>query len=131
MLVSEAENFWKENVLKRVAPPVDAYSAEVLAKLTPVSNGESIELDVRLLDSIENIEMLKNEIKRLELEKKVSENKLKEKLGENEIGIIGDRKVIWKTVSRTSVDSKKLKEEKPEIYDQYLKTTSYRKFDIR
>lgn len=131
LLVSESEKFWKENVLKRVSPPVDAYSADVLAKLTPVSNGESIELDEQSLTSIENIEMLKNEIKRLELEKKVSENQLKEKLGENEIGVIRDRKVIWKTISRTSVDSKKLKEEKPEIYNQYLKTTSYRKFDIR
>lgn len=56
---------------------------------------------------------------------------MKEELGENEIGVAGDRKVVWKTIERNSVDSKRLKEEQPEIYEKYLKTTSYRKFDIR
>lgn len=131
MLVDASSDFWNNNVLKRVAPPVDAKSSEVLAKLNPQSNGESIELKEGSIDTINNLDRIKDELNRLEIEKRIEENKLKEELGENEIGVAGDRKVVWKTIERNSVDSKRLKEEQPEIYEKYLKTTSYRKFDIR
>ena len=131
MLVDASSDFWNNNVLKKVAPPVDAKSSEVLAKLNPQSNGESIELKEGSIDTINNLDRIKDELNRLEIEKRIEENKLKEELGENEIGVAGDRKVVWKTIERNSVDSKKIKRKQPEIYEKYLKTTSYRKFDIR
>ena len=49
---------------------------------------------------------------------------------EYEIGIVGNRKITWKIVSKSSVDTKRLKEEQPEIYEAYLSESQYRKFTV-
>jgi predicted phage-related endonuclease len=44
-------------------------------------------------------------------------------LGDYETAYAGDIKVSWKTqAGRTTIDSKKLKEEHPDIYEKYSKT---------
>ena len=50
---------------------------------------------------------------------------------ENEIAYVKSRKITWKKVQRTSFDAKALKEEDPEIYNKYSKTTSIRMFKIK
>ena len=50
---------------------------------------------------------------------------------EHEVAILGDRKVIWKTQSRTTVDSTRLKEDDLELYKKYTKTTSNRVFKVK
>ena len=47
-----------------------------------------------------------------------------------EVAKIGDRKITWKTTSRNSIDSKKLKAEMPDIAAQYTKTSTSRTFRI-
>jgi predicted phage-related endonuclease len=43
-------------------------------------------------------------------------------MGEAESSYIGERKITWKAPKQSfTIDSKKLKEEKPDIYDQYKK----------
>ncbi|MDQ9760950.1 hypothetical protein RFZ45_19105, partial [Acinetobacter baumannii] len=81
MLVDASSDFWNNNVLKKVAPPVDAKSSEVLLKLNPQSNGESIELKEGSINTINNLDRIKDELNRLEIEKRIEENKLKEELG--------------------------------------------------
>ena len=49
---------------------------------------------------------------------------------EFEIAKIGNRKITWKNSSRTSIDSKKLKSEMPEIAEQFMKTSISRTFRI-
>ena len=45
---------------------------------------------------------------------------------------MGDRVVTWKAQEkRVSIDSKKLKEELPEIAEKYSKKSSYRVFKIK
>ena len=67
-----------------------------------------------------------------ELEKKKSEaaNKLKNYLKENESGTVGDRNISWKTVVKNSLDTTRLKAEKPEIFNSFLKESSYRRLSV-
>ena len=39
-----------------------------------------------------------------------------------------DFKITWKTYFKNSFDSKAFKEDIPELYEKYLKETSYKKF---
>ena len=49
-------------------------------------------------------------------------NELRAMLGDSEIGYAGDYKVTWKQqAGRTSIDSKRLKAEDPEMYNKYMK----------
>ena len=83
----------------------------------------------------ESLELLKrfDELKALkadvEAQSKEIQNKLCAMLGDNEIGVIGEgdneRKVTWKTVSgRTTIDSKKLKKDLPDIFEKYSKKSA-------
>jgi predicted phage-related endonuclease len=50
---------------------------------------------------------------------------------ENEIGIIGDRVITWKTVNQERIDSKSLKAEQPALYKQYANLSSHRRFSVK
>ena len=60
----------------------------------------------------------------------VPANRLKSYLGEAETGTVGERVVTWKQVSRSSIDTKRLKEEQPQVYDSYLTQSSYRRLNV-
>lgn len=65
-------------------------------------------------------------------EKEKLKNELKLLLGNAEHGVIGSRKVNWTAVAgRTSIDSKALKKDLPDVYSRYAKTGKpSRKFTI-
>lgn len=71
----------------------------------------------------------KSELKDQETELK---NKLKEELGDAERLVYGGQDLVtWKTHSRRRVDTKKLREEKPELASNYQTETSYRRFSVK
>ena len=55
---------------------------------------------------------------------------LKNYLKEAETGIVGNRKISWKQISKSSVDTKRLKTEKPDIYNDYLTQSQYRRLSV-
>ncbi|EOR20408.1 hypothetical protein A500_17275 [Clostridium sartagoforme AAU1] len=133
MLKDISMDFWENNILKKEAPAVDGSEAttEILKTMYPESNELEIELESDALELINKRGILKDEIKSLEAEVAECENKLKDLLKDNEVGVIEDRKVIWKSYTRTSLNSKSFKEEEPELYKKYSKVSNYRKFEIK
>lgn len=123
------QHFWEDHVVKGIEPPPDgseattAYFNEKFA----VSNGKTIELPEAALQACERYEQLAEQVKRLETEKNAVGNQLKGYMKENEVGIVGGRKVTWRPISKSMIDSRKLRDEKPDIYNAYLSTTSYRR----
>lgn len=60
------------------------------------------------------------------------DNKLLSQIGEAEVAYLDDKvAATWKMQTRTSVDSKRLKAELPEVYEKYLKTSSYRTLRVK
>ena len=66
-------------------------------------------------ESIKEYDEISSEISSLESRKKVIEHRLQSELKEYEIGFCKERKITWKNVTKTSVDTKRLKEELPEV----------------
>lgn len=133
-LMQIEKEFWEENIEKDIVPlpdGSDAYS-EYLKEKYKKSNGQEIELHF-LKNGTEKIlrhdEIVAN-IKELEVEKKSIEQEIQLHMEENEVAKIGDRKITWKTSSRNTIDSKKLKSEIPEIAEQFTKTSTSRTFKI-
>ena len=52
-------------------------------------------------------------------------------LGDNEVGIIGDRVITWKTISQERLDGKALKADQPSLYSKYANPSSYRRFSVK
>lgn len=133
-LMQIEKEFWEENILKDIVPlpdGSDAYS-EYLKEKYKKSNGQEIELHL-LKDGPQKLlryDEIVTDIKALETEKKLIEQEIQLHMEEFEVAKIGDRKITWKTSSRNSIDSKKLKSEMPGIAAQYTKTSTSRTFRI-
>lgn len=122
--------FWEHHVLAGVEPVADGSEATTryFNERFRNSNGETIELPDEVLPVCEEYDNLTRQIKELEMAKNAAANQLKSYLGEAEAGTVGDRKITWKSVSKNSVDTKRLKSEHPDIYTDCLTQSSYRRF---
>ena len=122
--------FWQNHVMGGVEPVPDGSEATTryFNERFRNSNGETIELPDEVLQVCEEYDNLTRQIRELETAKNAAANQLKSYLGEAEAGTVGDRKITWKSVSKNSVDTKRLKSEHPDIYTDCLTQSSYRRF---
>ncbi|MGL5153282.1 MAG: YqaJ viral recombinase family protein, partial [Clostridium sp.] len=102
MLMEVTNDFWENNVKLGAIPEVDGSEAstKLLNQTYPLSNGNEILLEENAVEFVEGRERIKVEIKKLEEDVLFFENKLKDMLGENEVGLVGDRRVMWKSYDR-------------------------------
>lgn len=133
MLINLEADFW-EHVQNMTPPPLDGSdaSAKFLAERFPNSVPASkVELpdtaDALLTQYDEACEQLEAVTER----KQEAENRLKEMLGDNEVGTANGRIVTWKSIVQDRLDSKTLKAEHPTIYQKYINKISYRRFSVR
>jgi hypothetical protein len=82
-------------------------------------------------DKIEELLSLKETIWELDERAKTLENEIKNELKDAEIGFVQNYQVTWKQFESTRVDTKKLKEQFPQVYEQVIKPSSYRRFNIK
>lgn len=124
--------FWETYVLGGVEPIPDGSYATTsyFNSRFSDSNGKTIELPKEALVACEEYERLSNEIKELETAKSAAANQLKSYLRDAEVGMVGERKIIWKQIYKNSLDQKRLKEEKPDIFEDYLTQSSYRRLSV-
>ena len=133
MLIELEANFWN-HVQMNTPPAMDgsAASAKFLSERFPNSVPKSqITLPDTAADLIQQYDAACEQLEAITEQKREAENKLKELLGENEVGTAGDRIIVWKSVSQERLDSKTLKAEHPTLYQKYANKTSYRRFSIR
>lgn len=127
-MMQAEKDFW-EYVEKQEAPPIDGTPAcsRTLDALYPDSNpDEDIDLTA-VSKALERRSEICQQIKELEEQKKACENAVKDFMQECEKGSCEGYKVSWKSQERTTLDSKKLAADYPEIdMTAYQKTTSSR-----
>lgn len=92
---------------------------------------EAVVLSDDLHESLARYDEISSSISKLKSEKDVIEHTIMSLMKENEIAYVKNRKITWKKSVRTSLDTKSLKEEEPEIYKKYSKITSSRMFKIK
>ncbi|PED34781.1 hypothetical protein COJ37_30290 [Bacillus cereus] len=133
-LVDIAKDFWLNNVKKNEPPMFDGSDAstELLKHLYPesitdsfVSLGKQEELLIEARDQVDR------EIKALQEQKAEYENKIKAKLGTNEVGGTENYKIYWKSYTTNRFDSKRFKAEHPDLFEQYVKESKSRKFTVK
>lgn len=133
LMIEREKDFWYNHVLAGQPPAIDGSTSatELLNKLYPTDNGETVMLDSETEQLIEAIESLKNEKKQIEEQLKAYENQLKMTLKDASVGLTQRFKVTYKTITQNRIDSKRLKEEHPEIYEKYLKPSISRRLTIK
>jgi len=133
-LIQAAADFWK-HVVDNTMPPVDGSEkcGEALANLYPESKGEeAIELPPTIKPSeLEYYFRMKAQVAEVEDDMRLVENKVKAELGDHARAWCGDYKVFWPTVTSRRLDTKRLKADHPDIYDEYAGESVTRRFTIK
>ncbi len=131
-LIRIEKDFWENNVKKGVIPSPDGskIADSVIAEYYKNSVPVTIPLtgfDEKLKRRAELMEVME----RMDTEKKQIEQELKLYLGEAEVAENSDYRVSWKSFSSNRLDEKRLKEERPEIYEEFKKQTTSRRFMVK
>lgn len=131
-LIRIEQDFWKNHVEKGVIPNpdgsklADSVIAEYFKETVPVTvplNGFNEKLKRR--------QELMEVISRMDTEKKQIEQELKLYMGEAEVAENDSYTVSWKAFHTNKLDVERLKKEKPEIYEEFKKETTARRFTVK
>ncbi|WP_292596920.1 hypothetical protein [Mesotoga sp. UBA6090] len=77
---------------------------------------------------MQELEALEDQAKELEKEIELRKNKLKEHLGDAEVGATENYWVFWKNFDSKRFSQKKFKEERPDDYAKYSEEAHTRRF---
>lgn len=132
-MLPAAEKFWYENVLALKEPEMQSTDTDFANQTYSdvVKNSELIMEDDTSNDLAETVFNCKVQIKELTKIMEEAQNKLKDRLKENEIGYTKDYTIKWSPRSQKRVDSDRLKKEYPEVYQDVLKTISFRAMTVK
>ncbi len=129
----EAEvDFWRNYVEAGICPPPDGSNAydDYLKKRYPHDDGGHVNLYEYEVKDLEFLEVLKESKKEIDNNIRRIEQNIKAAMGDASTAFGGSFKVTWKTQTRTTLDSKRLKKELPGVYDTFAKTSESRVFRV-
>lgn len=132
-LISIESNFWNSHVIPKIMPEPDGSesSERLIRQMTGKATSEKeIPLsgfDEQLKRRMEIAELMD----KLDMEKKTIEQKLKLYMGDAEIAENDRYRITWKNSRTERLDTKALKQEQPEIYRKYARTTESRRFLVK
>ncbi len=132
-IIPKVTHFWLENVKKLVEPDMqEADTAFVDATNKDCNKGSEMFFeDDTTNELLKTIYDCKVKIKELEGIMETAKNCIKDKLKDNEIGYSADYTVKWSPRTRTALDSSKVKEFYPDVYERCVSTSSYRMMTVK
>lgn len=126
VLFEECRKFWFDHVIADVPPEPSSFD-DIAHKWQKHEDGKVLNADNELLEKIKEFKELKQTIKQAEEELDSLKLEICTAIGDCESVVDGDKKIIsYKYQERTTIDSKQLKAENPEIWQQYAKTSGSR-----
>ena len=132
-LISIEDNFWNNHVVKGIIPPPDGSKVcdEVIQQYFHTARKESAVRLVGFDEKLGRREEILGAISELEAERRRIEQEVKLFMGENETAESGRFRVSWKNVDSTKLDTKRIREELPELYRDYGKASRSRRFEVK
>lgn len=132
ILFENLRDFWYQNVMLGNEPDPDGSedADKILLEKFKNVNEEIVELPKTFENSLKVLEDLKEQKAVVEKNIRIVEQDIKKAMGNSQTAFVGERKITWRQYESSRIDSKKLKEEKPDIYEAYCKTTLARRFNI-
>lgn len=132
-IINAEVEFWNEYIVKGQRPPADdsEITSKALNNFWKETKNDVVNFDEEKTALFKGILAIKEQQKELDKQLKGHQNQLKELLGENEFGEVSEYKASWKKQNRESFDAKRFKEENPELYEQYKKSSTTRTLNIK
>ena len=131
-LIEAESDFWNRHIVPGVIPGPDGSKAcdEVLNQyFHTAKKSKPLKLDGFDKKLARRDEILA-EVKKLQEEQSRIEQEVKLAMKGHETAASGRYRITWGNVSSSKLDTKRIKEELPEIYRDYVRVSSYRRFTI-
>ncbi len=132
-LIETEQRFWYDHVVPRIIPKPDGSDScsKALNLLYPNAQSDrTIELD-DVEDKLNRRAEILKEIDLLEQEQKEIEQTVKLAMEDCGKAKSGKYRISWENVDTTRLDTKRIKIERPDIYEQYSNTSSSRRFSVK
>jgi putative phage-type endonuclease len=131
-LIRIEEDFWNNHVQKGIMPSPDGSKTadSVIAEYYKNSMPVTVQL-TGFNEKLKRRAELMEVMNRMDTEKKQIEQELKLYMGEAEVAENDSYTVSWKAFQSNRLDTERLKKEKPEIYEEYKKETTARRFSVK
>ena len=133
-LIEMEREFW-QHVVDGTPPPMDGSddAKALLDRLYPEADPESVAvLPPEAEDLIRAYHEAKATEKAAAERRREAETRLKAMIGDRAIGrIAGVDVVTWKPITQSRLDAKRLRAERPDIYEQYATMSTYRRFAVK
>jgi len=132
-LIIIEKDFWEQNVQKGIMPDPDGSKVcdEILNEYFYIAKKDTvIELhgfDEKLKRREEVLELKE----KLEVEQRQIEQEIKQYMENSEYAYSDNYRVSWSNVDTARVDTKRMKEEEPELYNKFLKVSHSRRFTVK
>ena len=132
-LINVEREFWEGHVVPGIMPAPDGSDDcdNILNRYFGDTKKSGVVELVGFDEKLERRAEILAEIERLQNEQKRIDQEIKLYMKENELATNDRYRVSWSSVATTRLDTKQLREEKPEIYADYAKTTSSRRFTVK
>ena len=132
-LIAIEEDFWMNHVVPRVMPDPDGSRIcdEVLSRYFPRAKGGTLLLPDSFNRDLERRQEILRLMERLEQEQRQIEQKIKLFLGESQEAQNPKYRVSWSNVETLRIDSRRFKEEQPDLYSRFAKPSHSRRFTVK
>ncbi len=131
----KVDRFWNYHVKNLIEPELSGTNADsesVANEYSEVIKGSEIVLEDETMNELAaTVKECKAKIKELEATEKEAANRLKDALKNNEIGYTKDYIIKWSPRSQSRIDTIKLKEKYPAVYEDCLKRINFRVFTVK
>jgi len=133
ILLPRAKAFWEDNVVKLQEPEMQSTDTEFANGIYSevVKASEISFTDDGFNELAKTVFECKQQIKELEKIMAEAQNRIKDRMQENEIAYCADYTVKWSPRVQRRVDSSLLKANYPEVYKDCLKTVEYRAMTVK
>lgn len=132
MLITLEQAFWNK-VKNMIRPEMDGSDAakNLLDTIYHGGVSERIVLPEDAIEYVDQYIMACAEEDNAKAKKQEAANRIKEFMGDYDNAKCLEHTVSWKPVTAERLDTKALKEAEPEIYEQYVKTSTSRRFTLK
>lgn len=132
MLIAVEKNFWNK-VQNMIRPEMDGSDAarNLLDSLYRGGVEEQIVMPEKAIEYVDAYIEACAEEDNAKAKKQEASNHIKEIMGDYDKATCLGHSISWKPVSSERLDTKALKEQEPEIYAKYVKTTVVRRFTLK
>ena len=132
MLIAVEKNFWNM-VTNMIRPDIDGSDAakDLLDQIYHGGIGEEVVLPEEAAEWIDAFVEASAEEDNAKAKKQEASNHLKDIMGDYDNAFCNGHKISWKTVKSERLDTKALKDQEPDVYAKYVKSSTSRRFILK